>query len=178
MPFRPTRHGTSRPPRTTVAPRHLAIDDEPNEIVATHPLQASCRTHWHSLIDRSPHGAQASAPLKPMFATSSGADVPPTARRGRQLLHDGKTTLPTLNPERCQPYRPRPVPAAAPGIHRSTTSPKDGRARCGVARPGAGRDLVAPRTTTTLRRAHTWTIHRKNQGCTRRDAAARSPLPR
>jgi len=86
-----------------------------------------------------------SAPLKPMLATSSGADVPPTAHRGRQLLHDGKTTLPTLNPERCQPYRPRPVPAAAPGTHRSTT-PKTGAhaAAWHAPVPGATWSLPAP----------------------------------
>ena len=79
--------------------------------------------------------------------------------------------------------RTRLAPAAAAGPGRGTRQPSlDTTNKTGAhaaawhaLEPGA--TLFAPCITTTLRRAQTWTIHRNNQGCTRRDAAARSPLP-
>ena len=76
-----------------------------------------------------------------------------------------QTTPPTLNPERGQPYRPRPVPAAAPGIHRSTHQKTGAHAAAWHAlAPGATSSLPAPLP--HYDEPNTWTIYRNNQGCT------------
>ena len=114
-------------------------------LVANHPLQASGRTHWHSLIDRSHIGAQAmrthETDARNIVRRGHAADRPTR----RAATSRRQTTPPTLNPERGQPYRPRPVPAAAPCIHRSTHQKTGAHVAAWHAlAPGATRSLPAP----------------------------------
>ena len=101
-----------------------AIDDEPNEIVATHDSSVQAcqsRTHWHSLIARlstglsKPYTQIDRTPLclqRDALQTLSDVDTPPTARRGRSCF----TTATTTDAE----TRTRSAPAAAAGPGRGT----------------------------------------------------------